>query len=155
VLGVLLGEAALFGSLSLLIYFFAALLLNMIYIPLSEEPGLQRRFGDEYTAYSQRAALGSLPWTGRVNTSNHGRTRDVQSTEPPRWHGWRICLIFLPGQQGEAVRSHQPEVMIPDAVGSLAVQAAVAAHVDGRFFALKKRHSPGWRARSYAATRWP
>jgi protein-S-isoprenylcysteine O-methyltransferase Ste14 len=48
---VLLGEAALFGSAALLgwsAFFFA---LNGVYIPLSEEPGLEERFGDQYRAY--------------------------------------------------------------------------------------------------------
>ena len=37
---ILLGEAVFFGSLPLLGWFAAAVLLNVIYIPLVEEPGL-------------------------------------------------------------------------------------------------------------------
>jgi protein-S-isoprenylcysteine O-methyltransferase Ste14 len=51
VLLVLLGEAVLTGSLAVLIFWLAAVLLNAVYIPLSEEPGLERRFGNEYRAY--------------------------------------------------------------------------------------------------------
>lgn len=53
VLAILLAEAILTGSTALLIYFLFATALNMIYIPLSEEPGLLRRFGAEYARYKQ------------------------------------------------------------------------------------------------------
>lgn len=55
VLTVLLGEAALFGSLPLLVWFGAAFAVNAIYFPLVEEPGLRKRFGEDYEAY--RAAV--------------------------------------------------------------------------------------------------
>ena len=51
VLTVLLGEAALFGSLPLLVWFGAVFALNAIYFPLVEEPGLRERFGEDYDAY--------------------------------------------------------------------------------------------------------
>lgn len=51
VLFVLLGEAALVGSVPLLIWFGAVLAVNAIYLPLVEEPGLSRRFGEDYEAY--------------------------------------------------------------------------------------------------------
>lgn len=51
VLAVLLGEAALFGSLPLLVWFGAVFALNAIYFPLVEEPGLRERFGDDYERY--------------------------------------------------------------------------------------------------------
>ena len=50
---ILLGEAIFFGSWWLLGWFGFALVLNLIYIPLSEEPGLVRRFGDDYLHYTQ------------------------------------------------------------------------------------------------------
>lgn len=53
VLAVLLGESLFFASLSLLGFFGFATLLNMIYIPLSEEPGLIKRYGQEYLTYCQ------------------------------------------------------------------------------------------------------
>ena len=55
VLTVLLGEAALFGSLPLLVWFGAAFAVNAVYFPLVEEPGLRKRFGEDYEAY--RAAV--------------------------------------------------------------------------------------------------
>lgn len=51
VLAVLLGEAALFGSPPLLIWFGFFLVLNYAGFRLYEEPGLERRFGDKYRAY--------------------------------------------------------------------------------------------------------
>jgi protein-S-isoprenylcysteine O-methyltransferase Ste14 len=51
VLTVLLGEAALFGSLPLLVWFGAAFAVNAVYFPLVEEPGLRERFGGDYEAY--------------------------------------------------------------------------------------------------------
>ena len=51
VLGVLLGEAALLGSLPLLIWFAAVFAANAVYMPLVEEPGLVRRFGADYETY--------------------------------------------------------------------------------------------------------
>ena len=48
---VLLGEAALFGSPALLIWLAAVLAVNTVYIPLVEEPGLRKRFDEEYDAY--------------------------------------------------------------------------------------------------------
>jgi protein-S-isoprenylcysteine O-methyltransferase Ste14 len=53
VLAILLGEALLFGSLPLVFFFLFAAALNMVYIPLSEEPGLERRFGESYRRYKR------------------------------------------------------------------------------------------------------
>jgi protein-S-isoprenylcysteine O-methyltransferase Ste14 len=50
---ILLGEAILFGSLPVLYWFVFVVVLNMIYIPLLEEPGLQERFGEDYQRYKQ------------------------------------------------------------------------------------------------------
>ena len=51
VLCVLLGEAALFGSPPLLLWFGIVLGVNAVYMPLVEEPGLVRRFGQDYEEY--------------------------------------------------------------------------------------------------------
>jgi protein-S-isoprenylcysteine O-methyltransferase Ste14 len=48
---ILLGEAATFGSLGILIWFALFAAANAIYMPLVEEPGLVRRFGEEYERY--------------------------------------------------------------------------------------------------------
>ena len=53
VLSLLLAEALILGSAALLTYFGFAAAVNMVYIPLSEEPGLLRRFGGEYALYRQ------------------------------------------------------------------------------------------------------
>jgi protein-S-isoprenylcysteine O-methyltransferase Ste14 len=50
---VLLGESVLFGSLPLLYWFLAFVLANAVYIPLFEEPGLQKRFGEAYVQYKK------------------------------------------------------------------------------------------------------
>ena len=47
----LLGEAALLGSLPLLLWAAAVFAVNAVYLPLVEEPGIRRRFGAEYDAY--------------------------------------------------------------------------------------------------------
>ena len=47
----LLGEAALLGSLALLFWSIAVFAINAIYLRLIEEPGLRRRFGEEYDVY--------------------------------------------------------------------------------------------------------
>jgi protein-S-isoprenylcysteine O-methyltransferase Ste14 len=53
VLFVLLAEALLLRSLPLAVWAGAFALLNAIYIPLSEEPGLEARFGDAYRRYRE------------------------------------------------------------------------------------------------------
>jgi protein-S-isoprenylcysteine O-methyltransferase Ste14 len=50
---VLLGEVRLFTSYPLLLWFLLFLVINMIYIPLVEEPGLEKRFGDDYKLYKE------------------------------------------------------------------------------------------------------
>lgn len=52
---VLLGEALVLGSPAIVAELGIFALVNGLYIPLVEEPGLIRRFGDEYLAY--RAAV--------------------------------------------------------------------------------------------------
>lgn len=66
VLAVLAGEAALFGSLPLLIWFAAFFAINCVFFWLHEEPGLGRRFGDDYRAYKRnvpRWLPRRTPWT--------------------------------------------------------------------------------------------
>jgi protein-S-isoprenylcysteine O-methyltransferase Ste14 len=63
---VLLGEAAVIGSPSVLVLFGGFAVANATYIPLFEEPGLVRRFGDEYTKYTRavpRWIPRRTPWT--------------------------------------------------------------------------------------------
>ena len=51
VLFILLGEAAFFSSIPLLVWSGAFFAVNAVYFPLVEEPGLARRFGDDYSRY--------------------------------------------------------------------------------------------------------
>lgn len=64
---VLLGEAVCFGSLPLVCWSGAFWLVNAIYIPLWEEPGLVKRFGRDYVVYRQnvpRWIPRFRPWEG-------------------------------------------------------------------------------------------
>jgi protein-S-isoprenylcysteine O-methyltransferase Ste14 len=66
VLAVLLGEAALFGSQGLLTWAALFLGINWVYFVLHEEPGLERRFGEEYRVYRRnvpRWIPRRTPWT--------------------------------------------------------------------------------------------
>jgi protein-S-isoprenylcysteine O-methyltransferase Ste14 len=66
VLAVLLGEATLFGSPALLIWFAAFFAINWVGFLVYEEPGLVRRFGDEYRDYKRnvpRWLPRRTPWT--------------------------------------------------------------------------------------------
>jgi len=51
VAAILAGEAALLGSAPLAAWVVAVLAVNAVYMPLVEEPGLRRRYGDEYELY--------------------------------------------------------------------------------------------------------
>jgi protein-S-isoprenylcysteine O-methyltransferase Ste14 len=53
VLTILAGEALLFGSTAIAIWFGVFFAVNALYFPLSEEPGLRRRFGAEYDEYAR------------------------------------------------------------------------------------------------------
>jgi protein-S-isoprenylcysteine O-methyltransferase Ste14 len=61
---VLLGEAALFGSLALLVWAGIVLTINAVYFPLVEEPMLRDRFGVEYDEYAAHTPRW-LPRPGR------------------------------------------------------------------------------------------
>ena len=64
---VLLGEAFLTASLPLFGLFLVGGLINAVYIPLSEEPGLAKRFGDDYLNYKRnvpRWVPRLTPWEG-------------------------------------------------------------------------------------------
>ena len=67
VIFVLLGEAAVLRSLPHLVWMLVFTGINMVYIPLSEEPGLERRFGDAYQRYRAnvpRFVPRISPWQG-------------------------------------------------------------------------------------------
>ena len=48
---IILGETILLGSAPLFYWFLFFTVGNMLYVPLSEEPGLERRFGQAYRNY--------------------------------------------------------------------------------------------------------
>ena len=54
VVALVLGQALVFGSSALLIYALIVFAINAVYIPLSEEPGLRRRFGQPYDDYTRQ-----------------------------------------------------------------------------------------------------
>lgn len=66
VLFILLAEALLTGSRRVLVWFILFLTINLVYIPLLEEPGLVARFGERYRLYKKSVPrwLPRLkPWT--------------------------------------------------------------------------------------------
>lgn len=69
VLLTLLGESVAFGSPGIFVWFSLFLLVNHIYFIYSEEPGLVRRFGEEYLVYKKnvpRWVPRLTPWTGNT-----------------------------------------------------------------------------------------
>jgi protein-S-isoprenylcysteine O-methyltransferase Ste14 len=75
VLAVLLGEAALFGSVAVLIWAAVVFAVNAVYFVAVEEPGLRRRFGAEYGAYAARVPR----WLPRPRQ----RQRPPRAARPP------------------------------------------------------------------------
>ena len=73
---ILLGEAVFFGSLPLLGWLAVAVLVNLVYIPLSEEPGLVKRFGEDYLLYKENVPRW-IPrwraWEGLAEERENGR----------------------------------------------------------------------------------
>lgn len=66
VCAIVLGDAVLFGSIPMLIWALIVIGVNLVYIPLSEEPGLRQRFGADYDEYARnvpRWIPRRTPWT--------------------------------------------------------------------------------------------
>ncbi len=72
---VLLGEAVFFGSLSLLGWFGFVAALNLLYIPLVEEPRLKKRFGEDYARYKANVSRW-IPRTTPWEPGSMARDRD-------------------------------------------------------------------------------
>ena len=53
VLSIVLGEAIFFGSMTIFKWFVFFAVLNAVYMPLWEEPGLIARFGEDYRNYQR------------------------------------------------------------------------------------------------------
>jgi protein-S-isoprenylcysteine O-methyltransferase Ste14 len=68
VLCLLLGEAVFLGSRAILDWFLLATLINLVYIPLLEEPGLEKRFGADYIRYKKNVP----PWLPRRHPWDDG-----------------------------------------------------------------------------------
>lgn len=75
VVAVLLGEALLTASLPLAGWFLTFAFINAVYIPLSEEPGLARRFGDEYEEYRRNVPR----WVPRLRAWTPDASSDDKS----------------------------------------------------------------------------
>jgi protein-S-isoprenylcysteine O-methyltransferase Ste14 len=50
---ILIGETIILGSFAVAVWAILFVLVNLIYIPLIEEPELAERFGDEYLVYKE------------------------------------------------------------------------------------------------------
>lgn len=53
VLMIVLGETLIFASIELFILFFLFFIVNHVYFVYSEEPGLEKRFGNDYIVYKK------------------------------------------------------------------------------------------------------
>ena len=68
---VLLGEATLFWSFGILIWFGVFVVVNTLHFKLSKEPGLVRRFGDQYRGCRKQVPM----WIPRINASRSASSR--------------------------------------------------------------------------------
>jgi protein-S-isoprenylcysteine O-methyltransferase Ste14 len=71
VIFILLGETLVIGSVPLVYWLFGFMLANFTYMPLVEEPGLERRFGEDYQLYKKnvpRWIPRRRPWNGLVES---------------------------------------------------------------------------------------
>jgi protein-S-isoprenylcysteine O-methyltransferase Ste14 len=69
VLSILLGEAILFGSVPLLVWFVIFFALNALTMPLIEEPLLESRFGSDFVTYKRNVPR----WIPRLKPWTPGR----------------------------------------------------------------------------------
>ena len=100
----LLGEAAVLGSPALLIWCAVFLASNWAFFRMFEEPGLVRRFGDEYGEYkrnvprwiSRRTPLAPGRYRARDRATTSWSVPDsAPQTSPSRPSSWRT---FAPGR---------------------------------------------------------
>jgi protein-S-isoprenylcysteine O-methyltransferase Ste14 len=77
VLSILFGETALFGSVALLVWFLVFFAFQVAYMPMIEERGLAKRFGEDYLVYKRNVPRWMprlTPWVPRFDES-YKRTR--------------------------------------------------------------------------------
>jgi protein-S-isoprenylcysteine O-methyltransferase Ste14 len=70
---VLFGETLVFGSTGLFFWFLILVAANLVYIPLVEETGLEKRFGEDYREYKRnvpRWIPGMSPWEPATSRAN-------------------------------------------------------------------------------------
>jgi protein-S-isoprenylcysteine O-methyltransferase Ste14 len=67
VTAILLGETVATGSAGLLVWAVLFFILNTVYFKLSEEPGLEARFGDDYVEYRKNVPM----WLPRIKPWDH------------------------------------------------------------------------------------
>jgi protein-S-isoprenylcysteine O-methyltransferase Ste14 len=76
VIAILFGESILFGSRSLALWWALFTIMNLLVIPLVEEPQLEARFGAEYAEYTRnvpRWIPRVRPWYGSWERNPPGR----------------------------------------------------------------------------------
>jgi protein-S-isoprenylcysteine O-methyltransferase Ste14 len=72
------GEAVFFGSMTVWVWFVVIIVVNTIYFKVSEEPGLVKRFGQEYVDYRREVPMW-LPRLKPWDPSNKDRTPKKKS----------------------------------------------------------------------------
>jgi protein-S-isoprenylcysteine O-methyltransferase Ste14 len=73
---VLFGEGLLLRSTPLLVFAAAVVILHLFYIPLSEERGLEKRFGEAYRAYKRNVPRWIPRWTAWEPENPEERDRE-------------------------------------------------------------------------------
>ena len=76
VMFILLGESVVAASVPLLIWFAIFVAVNVVYILMMEEPGLMKRFGEEYLAYKRNVPR----WGPRVR-GDRGKETELTSAK--------------------------------------------------------------------------
>lgn len=72
VLFILCGESLIPGSVSMVMWFLTFFVGNLIYLPLMEEPGLEKRFGESYLLYKKNVPCWiprTKPWEQPIESS--------------------------------------------------------------------------------------
>lgn len=77
VLFILCGESLILGSFAMLSWFLIFLVGNILYLPLHEEPGLEKRFGESYSLYKRnvpRWIPRAKPWEQPVHIADQSNS---------------------------------------------------------------------------------